>query len=153
MVWSRCGQPSYHELGGLQWGAWATATATATKTSLKKWIRAYSISFSSSTGSKLAPFSFNCHDASKFVLVSVYSLIKTIWPKLWAKLRPKNENSPLLVDVHRSKTSLFKLTNMVYWRPSLLLTYRKSPIKLPLSNKPPYRPPYYYYSLINDRLF
>ena len=114
-----------------------------TKTSLKKWIRAYSISFSSSTGSKALSLLI-CYDASKFVLVSVYSLIKTIWPKLWAKSLPKNENSPLPFDERRSKTSLFKFSNMVYWRPSLLLTYRKSPIKLPLSNKPPYRLPYYY---------
>ena len=114
--------------------------ATATKTSLKKWIRAYSISFSSSTGSK--PLSLLiCHDASNFVLVSVYSFIKTIRPELWAKSQPKNENNPLPVDVRRSKTSLFELTNMICWRPSLLLTYRKSPIKLPLSNTPPYRPP------------
>ena len=97
-----------------------------TKTSLKKWIRAYSISFSSSTGSKALSLLI-CHNASKFVLVSVYSLIKTIWLKLWAKSQPKNENSPLPVDVRRSKT-----TNMVSWRPTLLLTYRKSPIKLPL---------------------
>ena len=48
-------------------------------------------------------------DATKFVLLSVFTLIETICPKICSNLRPKNAKSPLPVDVRRSKTSLLKL--------------------------------------------
>ena len=50
-----------------------------------------------------------CLDATKFVLISVFILVETILPKIWAKPLPKNEKSRLPVDVRRSRTSLLKL--------------------------------------------
>ena len=58
-----------------------------------------------STGSE--PFSLLISlDATIFVLLSVLTLIETICPKIWSKLRLKSAKSPLPVDVRRSKTSL-----------------------------------------------
>ena len=48
-------------------------------------------------------------DTTEFVLLRVFTLIETICPKIWAKPRPKNEKSPLPVDVRLSKMSLLKL--------------------------------------------
>ena len=48
-------------------------------------------------------------DAAKFVLLSVFILIDTIWPKIQAKPLPINGKGPLSVDARRSKTSLLKL--------------------------------------------
>ena len=45
----------------------------------------------------------------RFVLLSVFTLIKTTCPKIWGKLLAKNEKSPLPVDVRRSKMFLLKL--------------------------------------------
>ena len=42
-------------------------------------------------------------------IASVFTLIETIWSKIWAKLVPKNSKSPLLVDVCCSKTSSLTL--------------------------------------------
>ena len=42
-----------------------------------------------------------CIEATKFVLLSVVTLIETICPNLWAKPLPKNSISPLLVNVRR----------------------------------------------------
>ena len=63
-----------------------------------------------STGSE--PFALLISlDATIFVLLSVLTLIETICPKIWFKLRLKSAKSPLPVDVRRSKTSLLKLPN------------------------------------------
>ena len=43
-----------------------------------------------------------CLDAFKFVLLSSFTLIETICPKMWAKPLLKNGKRPLPVDVHRS---------------------------------------------------
>ena len=60
-----------------------------------------------STGSE--PFSLLiCHDATKFVLLSVFTLKETIFSRLCSKTRPKTAKTPLPVDVRRSKTSLLK---------------------------------------------
>ena len=42
-------------------------------------------------------------DASKFVFLSVFSIIETICPNIWAKPPSKNGKRPLPVDVHCSK--------------------------------------------------
>ena len=47
---------------------------------------------------------------TRFVLLSVFTLIETICPKISANALPQNASSPLPVDVRRSKTSLLKLT-------------------------------------------
>ena len=63
-----------------------------------------------STGSE--PFSIlNCLDASKFVLLRVFTLVELICSKSCLNSRLKSAKSPLLVDVHSSKTSLLKLLN------------------------------------------
>ena len=51
-------------------------------------------------------------DATKFVFLSVFTIIERICPKIWAKPPSKNEKRPLPVDVCRSKTSLLKLTKI-----------------------------------------
>ena len=62
-----------------------------------------------STGSEV--FSILKHsDATKFVFLSVFTIIETICQKIWAKPPSKNEKRPLPVDMRRSKTSLHKLT-------------------------------------------
>ena len=53
-------------------------------------------------------FSLICLDATKLVLLSVFTLKETICPKIWLESLPKNAISPLPVDVRRSKTSLLK---------------------------------------------
>ena len=61
-----------------------------------------------STGSE--PFSLLiCLDATKFVLLSVFTLIETICPRNCSKSRLRSAKSPLPVDVRRSTTSLLKL--------------------------------------------
>ena len=47
-----------------------------------------------------------CLDGTKFVFLSIFSLIETIYPKIWSKARPRIAKIPLPVDVRRSKTSL-----------------------------------------------
>ena len=49
-------------------------------------------------------------NVTKFVFVSLFLIIKTFCPNIWAKLPLKNEKSPLLVDVCPSKTTLLKFT-------------------------------------------
>ena len=51
-------------------------------------------------------------NATKFVFLSVFTIIEAICPKIWAKRRPKMKKRPLPVDVRRSKTSLLKLTKL-----------------------------------------
>ena len=43
-----------------------------------------------------------CLDDIKFVLLSFFTLIETIWLKIWAKPSSKEEKGPLPVDVRRS---------------------------------------------------
>ena len=47
-------------------------------------------------------------DDNKFVLLSFFSLIKTIFPRVSTKPLPYDAKSPLPVDVRRSKTLLLK---------------------------------------------
>ena len=64
-----------------------------------------------STGSE--PFSlFICLDANKFVLLSFFSLIKRIYPRVSNKPLPNDAKGPLPVDVRRSTTLLLKLPNV-----------------------------------------
>ena len=63
-----------------------------------------------STGSEAFSL-FICLDANKFVLLSFFSLIKTIYPRVSTKPLPNDAKSPLPVDVRRSKTLLLKLRN------------------------------------------
>ena len=61
-----------------------------------------------STGSE--PFSlFICLDANKFVLLSFFSLMKRIYPRVSNKPLPNDAKGPLPVDVRRSTTLLLKL--------------------------------------------
>ena len=63
-----------------------------------------------STGSE-AFFLFICLDAIKFSLLTFFSLLKTIYPRVLIKPPPNDAKSPLPVDVCRSKTLLLKLPN------------------------------------------
>ena len=65
-----------------------------------------------STGSEAFSL-FICLDADKLVLLSFFSLLKTIYPRVSTKSFPSDAKSPLPVDVRRSKTLLLKLPNMV----------------------------------------
>ena len=47
-------------------------------------------------------------DATKCVLVSIFTIIETNCQKIWEKLLPSNAKRPLLVDARRSKTSSLK---------------------------------------------
>ena len=61
-----------------------------------------------STGSE--PFSlFICLDANKFVLLSFFSLIKRIYPRVSNKPLLNDAKGPLPVDFRRSTTLLLKL--------------------------------------------
>ena len=61
-----------------------------------------------STGSE--PFSlFICLDANKFVLLSFFSLMKRIYPRVSNKPLPNDAKGPLPVDVRPSTTLLLKL--------------------------------------------
>ena len=62
-----------------------------------------------STGSEVF-FILKLIDATKFVLLSLFLIIKTICLNIWAKVPLKNEKSPLPVDVCPSKTTLLKFT-------------------------------------------
>ena len=64
-----------------------------------------------STGSE-AFFLFICLDAIKFSLLTFFSLLKTIYPRVLTKPLPNDAKSPLPVDVRRSKTLLLKLPNI-----------------------------------------
>ena len=65
-----------------------------------------------STGSE--PFSlFICLDANKFVLLSFFSLMKRICPRVSNKPLPNDAKGPLPVDVRRSTTLLLKLPNNI----------------------------------------
>ena len=60
-----------------------------------------------STGSEAFSL-FICLDANKLVLLSFFSLLKTIYPRVSTKPFPSDAKSPLPVDVRRSKTLLLK---------------------------------------------
>ena len=66
-----------------------------------------------STGSE-AFFLFICLDAIKFSLLTFFSLLKTIYPRVLTKPLPNDAKSPLPVDVRRSKTLLLKFPIHVY---------------------------------------
>ena len=55
----------------------------------------------------LVPFNIPRHD--RICIATCLTLVETICPKIWAKPRPKNEKSPVPVDVRRSKMSLLKV--------------------------------------------
>ena len=61
-----------------------------------------------STGSEAFSL-FICLGANKFVLLSFFSLIKTIYQRVSTKPLPNDAKSPLPVDVRRSKTPFLKL--------------------------------------------
>ena len=61
-----------------------------------------------STGSEAFSLSI-CLDANKLVLLSLFSLLKTIYPRVSTKPLPNHAKTPLPVDVRRSKTLLLKL--------------------------------------------
>ena len=63
-----------------------------------------------STGSEAFSL-FICLDANKLVLLSFFSLLKTIYPRVSTKPLPNDAKSPLPVDVRRSKALLLKLPN------------------------------------------
>ena len=67
---------------------------------------------STSTGSEAFSL-FIYLDANKFVLLSFFSLIKTIYQRVSTKPLPNDAKSPLPVDVRRSKTPLLKLPNVL----------------------------------------
>ena len=52
---------------------------------------------------------FICLNSNKFVLLTFFSLIKTIYTRVSTKLLPNDAKSPLPVDVRRSKTLLLKV--------------------------------------------
>ena len=53
-------------------------------------------------------------DDTKFVFLSLFLIIETVCPKIWAKISLKNENDLFRPsDVRRSKTSLLKPPNMI----------------------------------------
>ena len=64
-----------------------------------------------STGSEAFSL-FICLDANKLVLLSFFSLFKTIYPRVSTKPLPNDAKSPLPVDVRCSKTLLLKLPNV-----------------------------------------
>ena len=63
-----------------------------------------------STGSKAFSL-LTCLADIKFVLHSFFTLIATIWLKIWAKPPLKNVKNPLPVDVRCPKTPLLKVPN------------------------------------------
>ena len=65
-----------------------------------------------STGSEAFSL-FICPDANKLVLLSFFSLLKTIYPRVSTKPLPSDAKSSLPVDVRRSKTLLLKLPTVL----------------------------------------
>ena len=66
-----------------------------------------------STGSELFSL-LVCLDANKFVLLSFFSPLKTIYSRVSTKPLPNDAKSSLPVDVRRSKTLLLKLPILSY---------------------------------------
>ena len=70
--------------------------------------------FEGRTSTESEPFSlFICLDANKFVLLSFFSLMKRIYPRVSNKPLPNDAKGPLPVDVRRSTTLLLKLPNNI----------------------------------------
>ena len=70
--------------------------------------------FEGHTSTESEPFSlFICLDANKFVLLSFFSLMKRIYPRVSNKPLPNDAKGPLPVDVRRSTTLLLKLPNNI----------------------------------------
>ena len=69
-----------------------------------------------STGSELFSL-LVCLDANKFVLLSFFSPLKTIYSRVSTKPLPNDAKSSLPVDVRRSKTLLLKLPNKPFLFP------------------------------------
>ena len=67
-----------------------------------------------STGSELFSL-LVCLDANKFVLLSFFSPLKTIYSRVSTKPLPNDAKSSLPVDVRRSKTLLLKLPIKYPW--------------------------------------
>ena len=59
-------------------------------------------------------FLFICLDAIKFSLLTFFSLLKTIYPRVLTKPLPNDAKSPLPVDVRRAKTLLLNLPTKSY---------------------------------------
>ena len=55
-----------------------------------------------------------CLDANKFVLLSFFSLVRRIFPRVSNKPLPNNAKGPLPVDVRRLTTLLLKLLQLIY---------------------------------------
>ena len=72
-----------------------------------------------STGSEAFSL-FICLDANKLVLLSFFSPLKTIYPRVSTKPLPNDAKSPLPVDFSRSKTLLLKLPIMKVIKPYLV---------------------------------
>ena len=71
--------------------------------------------FEGRTSTGREPFSlFICLDANKFVLLSFFSLMKRIYPRVSNKPLPNNAKGRLPVDVRRSTTLLLKLPILTY---------------------------------------
>ena len=69
---------------------------------------------------------FICLDTTKFVLLSFFSPIKTIYLRVSTKLQPNAAKSPLPVDVRRSKTLLLKFPiNYTLWQKYFCKGFRK----------------------------
>ena len=62
-----------------------------------------------------------CLDANKFVLLSFFSLIKTIYQRVSTEPLPNDAKSPLPVEVRPSKTLLLKLPINSYTTHALTL--------------------------------
>ena len=84
------------------------------QSALGAWSKTFFVRHSSTGSDAILPFM--CLDANKFVLLSVFTLIRTIYPSVWTKPVPNDANkSPPPVDVRRSKTLLLKLP-IFLWR-------------------------------------
>ena len=86
-----------------------------------------------STGSE--PFSlFICLDANKFVLLSFFSLMKRIYPRVSNKSLPNDAKGPLPVDVRRSTTLLLKLPNVSILSSLFIFSHTRDFAFTPLQN-------------------
>ena len=86
-----------------------------------------------STGSEAFSL-FICLDTTKFVLLSFFSPIKTIYLRVSTKPQPNAAKSPLPVDVRRSKTLMmtafhFKVVSLHHVRMALNWTFCIKPFK------------------------
>ena len=84
-----------------------------------------------STGSQSFSL-FICLDTNKFVLLSFFSLIKTIYPRVSTEPLPNDGKSPLRVDGRRTKTLLLKLPINSRSIQTLLITTQSNRMKFRL---------------------